>query len=65
VKPAGTAVARDGSVNTPIARQCPSSRYMIAAADTHTTIEELLESVFSVWFVPSLYNKGQLSLPVQ
>jgi hypothetical protein len=32
--------------------------------DTHATTEELLEAVFSVRSVPSLYNKGQLPLEV-
>jgi hypothetical protein len=34
----------------------------MAATDRHATIEELLEAVFSVRSVPSLYNEGQLSL---
>jgi hypothetical protein len=33
-----------------------------AAADTHTTIEELLEAVFSMRSVPRLYNECQLQL---
>jgi hypothetical protein len=33
----------------------------MAARDTHATIEELFEAVFSVRSVPRLYNKGQLS----
>jgi hypothetical protein len=32
------------------------------ATDTHETIEELLETVFSVRFVPRLYNEEQLAL---
>jgi hypothetical protein len=32
----------------------------MAATDTHTAIEELLEAVFSVWFVPMFYNEDQL-----
>jgi hypothetical protein len=34
----------------------------MAATDTHATIEELLEAVFSVLSVPRLYNEGQLPL---
>jgi hypothetical protein len=34
----------------------------MAATDMHGSIEELLEVVFSVRFMLSLYNKGQLSL---
>jgi hypothetical protein len=52
VKPAETAVARDGTANTPFARQWLSSRHVIAATDTHVTIEELLEAVFSSQSMP-------------
>jgi hypothetical protein len=34
----------------------------MAATDTHATIEELLEAVFSVRSVPRLYNESQLLL---
>jgi hypothetical protein len=34
----------------------------MAAADTHARIEEMLEAVFSVRPVLSLYNEGQLLL---
>jgi hypothetical protein len=34
----------------------------MAATDTHATIEELLEAVFCVRYVPRLYNECQLSL---
>jgi hypothetical protein len=34
----------------------------VAAIDTHATIEELFETVFSVRSVPRLYNEGQLPL---
>jgi hypothetical protein len=34
----------------------------MAAIDMHTTIEELLETVFSVQSMPRLYNEGQLLL---
>jgi hypothetical protein len=64
VKPAETAVAKVGSIKTPVARQWPNSHHMIAATDTHATIEELLEAVFPVRSVPSLYNEDQLPLPV-
>jgi hypothetical protein len=55
---------KNGSVNTPVARQWLSSRDVMTATDTHTRIEELLEAVFSVWLVPSLYeyNECELSL---
>jgi hypothetical protein len=35
---------------------------MMVAADMYATIEELLEALFSVWSMPSLYNKYQLPL---
>jgi hypothetical protein len=35
---------------------------VMAATDTHATIEELLEAVLSVRSVPKLYNQGQLPL---
>jgi hypothetical protein len=62
VKPAVTAMLGNVSVKTPSARQWHSSRYVIAGTDTQATIEELLEVVFSVWFVSSLNNEGQISL---
>jgi hypothetical protein len=34
----------------------------MAATDTHTTMEELLEAVFCVWSVPRLCNEGKLLL---
>jgi hypothetical protein len=34
----------------------------MAATDTHATIEELLEAVFSVRSLPMLYNEGHLPL---
>jgi hypothetical protein len=37
-------------------------RIVIATTDTHTTIEELLEAVFSVQSVPRLYNKDPVPL---
>jgi hypothetical protein len=52
----------NGSANTTFARQWLSSRHVIAATDTHATIEELLEAMFSVWSVPSLYKEDQLPL---
>jgi hypothetical protein len=36
----------------------------MAAADTHETIKELLEAVFSLRSVPRLYDEEQLPLPV-
>jgi hypothetical protein len=34
----------------------------MAAKDMHATMEELLEAVFSVWFMLRLYNESQLPL---
>jgi hypothetical protein len=34
----------------------------MTATDTHATIEELLEAVFSVRSLPRLYNESQLQL---
>jgi hypothetical protein len=53
----------NGSANTPVARQWLSSRHVIAAADKHATIEELLEAFFPMRFVPRLYNKALHSDP--
>jgi hypothetical protein len=55
---------RNTSVNTPVAEQWLSSSHVIAASDTHATVEKLLEGVFSVRSVPNLYNEVQLPLPV-
>jgi hypothetical protein len=52
----------NGSVNAPIAKQWLSIRHVIAATDTHTTIEELLEAMISARSVPRLYNEHQLLL---
>jgi hypothetical protein len=38
---------------TAIARKWLSRRHTKAATDTHVTVEELLEAVFSVRYVPS------------
>jgi hypothetical protein len=54
----------DGSVNMPVVDQWLSSRHVTDAIDMHAKTEELLEAVFSVQFVPRLYNEDQLSLPV-
>jgi hypothetical protein len=35
----------------------------MAKSDTHTTIKELLEAVFSVWSVPRLYNEVGVKWP--
>jgi hypothetical protein len=32
------------------------------ATDTHATIKQLLEALFSVWSVPRPYNEGKLPL---
>jgi hypothetical protein len=50
---------RKYSKNTPIARQLLSSRHVIAAIDTHITTEELMEELFSVRSVQSIYNEGR------
>jgi hypothetical protein len=34
----------------------------MAAKDTHATIEDLLETVFSLRSVPRLYNEGKMPL---
>jgi hypothetical protein len=52
----------NGSANTPLARQWPTSRLVIAETDTHARIEELLGAVISVRPVPRLYNEDQLPL---
>jgi hypothetical protein len=49
--------SRDGSATTPVARQWLINRHVVAATSKHATIEELLEAVFSVRTVPSLYKK--------
>jgi hypothetical protein len=64
VKPAETAVARNGSVNTPVTTQWLSSHHVKAITDTHWTTEGLLEVVFSVQSMSRLHNKDQLPLPV-
>jgi hypothetical protein len=46
----------------PIAWHWLSSHHVIATTDTFTTIEELLEAVFSVQSVQRLCNKDQLPL---
>jgi hypothetical protein len=45
---------------TVCARQWLSSRHVIATTDMHATIEELLETLFSVRSVPRIYNEDQL-----
>jgi hypothetical protein len=50
----------NGSANTSDARQWLSISHVMIAKDTHTTIEKLLEVVFSVWSVLTLYNESQL-----
>jgi hypothetical protein len=42
----------NGFANTPVASQWFSSRHVIAATDTQSTIEELLETMFPVRSVP-------------
>jgi hypothetical protein len=43
----------------------PVACHVTATTDMHVTVETLLEAVFSVWSVPSLYNVDQLPLPVK
>jgi hypothetical protein len=55
MKPAETAIARK--------RLCRHFRcWAVATTHMHATIKELLEAVFSVRFVPRLYNKRELPL---
>jgi hypothetical protein len=56
--------AKIGSANTPVCRQWLSSHHVMAATDTHATIQELLEAVFSVRSVLRLYNEDKLPLAV-
>jgi hypothetical protein len=65
VKPAEIAITRERLCKHAVARQWLSSRHMMAATDTHATIEELLEAVFSVRSLPNLYNEDQLSVLVE
>jgi hypothetical protein len=34
-----------------------ANKHISLATDMHATIKELLESVFSLWFVPKLHSK--------
>jgi hypothetical protein len=43
---------------TAVARQ-RRDRHLSAATDTHTTLEKLLEAMFSVWYVPRLYRESR------
>jgi hypothetical protein len=47
---------------TPVARVWPSRRHVMAPTNTHATIGELLEAVFSVRSLPRIHNEDQLSL---
>jgi hypothetical protein len=47
-------------VETAVARQLLSSRHVMAATDTHATVEELWEAVFSVGSMPRLHNEDKL-----
>jgi hypothetical protein len=42
----------------PIVRRWLSSRHIIAVRDIHATIEDLLEAVFSVRFVPGKFRES-------
>jgi hypothetical protein len=55
VKPDEIAVARNGFANTPIGRNWLSGRHVMATAEKHSTIAELLEAVFLVRSIPRLY----------
>jgi hypothetical protein len=48
----------NGSANTPVAKQWLSGRHVMAAKDTHVTIEELLEAAFSVRPVLSIFTRS-------
>jgi hypothetical protein len=50
------------SKQTSIARHWLSKRHVTTVTFTYTTIEELLEVMFSVWSMPRLYNEAQLPL---
>jgi hypothetical protein len=50
----------NGSVNKPIAEKWLSSRHVMTGTDTQNN-----ERAVSLLFVPSLYAKDQLSLPVR
>jgi hypothetical protein len=45
-------------VNTPVARQWPSSHHVIAATDTHA----MMEAMFSMRSEPRLYNENRQPL---
>jgi hypothetical protein len=62
VKPTETAVIRERLYNHAFDRQWLSSRHVIAAADTHETMEDLLEETFSMRSVSTIYNKDKLPL---
>jgi hypothetical protein len=55
VKPTETAVVGNGFVNTVVAGQWHSSRYVLAPTHLHATIEELLEAMFSMRCMLRLY----------
>jgi hypothetical protein len=49
----------NGSANTPVATQWLSESHVTTAKFTYASIEEILEAVFSVRFVPRLQNEDQ------
>jgi hypothetical protein len=63
VKPADRVVVRELLCKHALCRQWLISRHMSAATDTHATVEDMLEAVFSVWPVPRLYNEDHLPVP--
>jgi hypothetical protein len=48
---------RNGSTNIPVAWHWLGTTYITAATHMHTTTDDLLEVVFSVWSALGLYNK--------
>jgi hypothetical protein len=60
VKSAETAVARERLCRKDRVKQWLKNRHVMAATDTHLTIEKLLEAVFSVQSAPSSYNEDRL-----
>jgi hypothetical protein len=49
----------------PVSRQWLSNVNVVAVTDTYAIIQELLETVFSVRFVPRRYKEDQLLSPVR
>jgi hypothetical protein len=60
MEPEEKPLLRNGSANTPVARQWLISCHVRAATGRYAIIEQLLESMFSVQSGPRLYNDDQL-----